>query len=200
MSSTLRTSDDLVVWEKVVVDGFETDWFISKCGMLKNARGKLLANYKNPQGYIVNRKKIRGKDTTLRRHRLVAQAFLTNPRPDIFDIVDHIDRNRANNHYTNLRYVDHQLNALNQKSYHCVPREGFEHPYLAQITFNEVRYWLWDCDTAKEAMNINDRTRRSLFEALYFYRTRPNTFLDPSVEDNWTFTPGTVRVRPSFKE
>jgi len=39
-------------------------------------------------------------------HRLVAEAFVKNPRPDIFDLVDHIDHNKSNNHCTNLRWVD----------------------------------------------------------------------------------------------
>ena len=46
-------------------------------------------------------------------HRLVANAFVKNPRPDIFDMVDHIDGNPSNNHYTNLRWVDSELNAAN---------------------------------------------------------------------------------------
>jgi len=45
--------------------------------------------------------------------RLVATAFVINPRPDIFDMVDHIDGNTTNNHWTNLRWVNHQLNCMN---------------------------------------------------------------------------------------
>ena len=48
-------------------------------------------------------------------HRLVAKAFVKNPRPDIFDMVDHIDGNPSNNHYTNLRWVDNELNTANRK-------------------------------------------------------------------------------------
>ena len=48
-------------------------------------------------------------------HRLVAEAFVKNPRPDLFDLVDHIDHNRSNNHYTNLRWVDSELNTANRK-------------------------------------------------------------------------------------
>jgi hypothetical protein len=49
-------------------------------------------------------------------HRLVAEAFVKNPRPDIFDMVDHIDHIRSNNHYTNLRWVDNELNTANRKN------------------------------------------------------------------------------------
>ena len=51
-----------------------------------------------------------------RIHRLVALAFVPNPRPDIFTHVDHIDGNQFNNHYTNLRWLTHQLNLLNRPS------------------------------------------------------------------------------------
>ena len=47
-------------------------------------------------------------------HRLVAQAFVHNPRPDIFTVVDHIDHIRTHNHYTNLRWVSRKFNQTNQ--------------------------------------------------------------------------------------
>ena len=65
---------------------------------------KILAGTKNnSKGYMTCR-------LTQYVHRLVAKAFVKNPRPDIFNMVDHIDGNPSNNHYTNLRWVDCQLN------------------------------------------------------------------------------------------
>ena len=46
-------------------------------------------------------------------HRLVAWVFCPNPRPDIFDRVDHIDRDGTNNHIKNLRWINHALNMCN---------------------------------------------------------------------------------------
>ena len=48
-------------------------------------------------------------------HRLVATAFVHNPRPDIFTVVDHIDHCKTNNHYTNLRWLSPRLNCIWQK-------------------------------------------------------------------------------------
>lgn len=45
-------------------------------------------------------------------HQLVAECFL-GPRPDNCEI-DHIDRNKINNHYGNLRYVSHKENCINR--------------------------------------------------------------------------------------
>jgi len=47
-------------------------------------------------------------------HRLVALAFVENPRPDIFAQVDHINRDRSDNRATNLRWVNFELNSLNK--------------------------------------------------------------------------------------
>jgi hypothetical protein len=44
-------------------------------------------------------------------HRLVALTFI--PNPENKPLVDHIDRNRQNNHLSNLRWVTHIENAQN---------------------------------------------------------------------------------------
>ena len=49
-------------------------------------------------------------------HRLVAEAFISNPNPNMFKIIDHIDRNPANNKVDNLRWVDYSINAINSKT------------------------------------------------------------------------------------
>jgi hypothetical protein len=47
-------------------------------------------------------------------HRLVALLFC--PKPDeTFNVVDHIDGNRTNNHYQNLRWTNKSLNGKNKK-------------------------------------------------------------------------------------
>lgn len=46
-------------------------------------------------------------------HRLIALAFVYNPRLDIFHLVDHINRDVNDNRPCNLRWVNHVLNGLN---------------------------------------------------------------------------------------
>ena len=42
-------------------------------------------------------------------HRLVAHIFCHNPRPDVFNVVDHIDGDPTNNLPVNLRWVNNHL-------------------------------------------------------------------------------------------
>ncbi len=50
-------------------------------------------------------------------HRLVALNFVPNPNPSNFTVVDHIDGDTQNNHWTNLRWVTPSENAKDL----CVP-------------------------------------------------------------------------------
>lgn len=61
-------------------------------------------NYSYSNGY----KHISYKGKSYRVHRLVAKAFIPNPHN--YPYVDHIDGNKLNNHYTNLRWCTHQQN------------------------------------------------------------------------------------------
>ena len=46
-------------------------------------------------------------------HRLIGFTFVKNPRPDIFGIIDHINQNEQDNRPDNLRWVNKQINGLN---------------------------------------------------------------------------------------
>ena len=57
-------------------------------------------------------------------HRLMAEAWLKNPDPDIFTEVNHIDKNRSNNNIENLEWISRKDNMLhkNGKPYWSAPR------------------------------------------------------------------------------
>ena len=60
-----------------------------------------------------------GKNTNFKVNRLVAIAFVPNPKNKPF--VDHIDGNRINDIYTNLRWVDAQENRNNKE---CIKKHS----------------------------------------------------------------------------
>jgi len=99
------------------IRGFETMYQVSnhgrvmslKCGRTKILRPSLTHGYPSLCLSKDNKKQ------THRIHRLVADAFLQpiDGKPE----VDHIDRNRANNHLSNLRYADRFDQAINRGCY-----------------------------------------------------------------------------------
>ena len=107
-------------------------------------------------------------------HVLVAKAFVVNPRPDLFNCVDHIDRNTRNNHSSNLRWVNRQLNSLNQKSRSCKKNDyNFCTPYLARVEFNGKKIVLGYYTTEEHAIHMMNKHREKLFIDLYNWYTRP---------------------------
>jgi hypothetical protein len=84
---------------------------ISDCGLLMNSRGNILKPGKIVDGYLCVDLYKNGKRKTCKIHRLVAQAFIPNPenKPQ----VDHIDRDRTNNHVDNLRWATSSENSQN---------------------------------------------------------------------------------------
>ena len=93
---------------------------VSTCGKVRGRYGKILRGETNRDGrrcVMMYKQGLPRKNMLI--HRLVAFAFVENPRPDIFNMVDHIDQNKLNNHHTNLRWVNKQLNGLHNKQ-RCV--------------------------------------------------------------------------------
>jgi len=84
---------------------------ISNCGLVMNIRGNILKPHLDHRGYERLALCKNGKLKNFRIHRLVADAFISNPenKPE----VDHIDRYKTNNHASNLRWVTRSENNQN---------------------------------------------------------------------------------------
>ena len=83
-------------------------YFISNLGRFKNIRDKILKLNINARGYTYCNISTNGKVTKVKIHRLVALYFVNNP--DNKDIVNHIDSNKLNNHYSNLEWCTQKEN------------------------------------------------------------------------------------------
>ncbi len=87
---------------------YEGLYEVSDCGRVRNSRTGRILKLRNNKGYI----EVTLKGRTYLVHRLVAEAFI--PNIDNLPCVDHIDTNKENNVYTNLRWVTHKGNMNNE--------------------------------------------------------------------------------------
>lgn len=76
-------------------------------GVVYGKKGRPLWQQLNIDGYpVVYMRDINQKQHCKRVHRLVAVAFVENPDPENYLIVNHLDSNRENSHYLNLEWTD----------------------------------------------------------------------------------------------
>jgi hypothetical protein len=94
-----------------LVDGYN-NYEISSHGRARNnVTGRILSQYDNNMGYYIVSLCKDGIQKTHKIHRLVAFAFCENPNN--LTVVDHIDRNRTNNMFNNLRWCTSSENNRN---------------------------------------------------------------------------------------
>ena len=99
----------MVLWKEI--EGYENYHVFEDGRVWSCKRNRFLKGSINSARYLqvgLNNKKIK-------IHRLVGEAFIPNPenKPQI----DHIDRNRTNNHVSNLRWVTRLENSQNKGEY-----------------------------------------------------------------------------------
>ena len=76
----------------------------------KISSGKYMHEFIN-SGYY----RLRIGSKYVKKHRMIALQWIENDSPDTNTVVDHKDRNKLNNHISNLRWVTQQQNRQNQK-------------------------------------------------------------------------------------
>lgn len=112
------------IWK--TVDAFP-NYKVSNKGRLKSIKtGKILSPSPTRSGYINTLLYKEGKPINVKVHRLVAEAFI--PNTNNLPVVNHIDRNKANNEVTNLEWCTQQHNAehASAKTYTFISPDGEE--------------------------------------------------------------------------
>ena len=95
------------------IDGY-LNYQVSWWGRVLNTKtGRILKNTFGSHGYLHVGLSKNGKVKTHCIHVMVAQAWVHNPEEK--RCVDHIDGDKVNNHFENLRYATHSENSRNQK-------------------------------------------------------------------------------------
>ena len=94
------------------VDGY-LNYQVSWWGRVLNTKtGRILKNSFGSHGYLQVGLSKNGKVKTHCIHVMVAQAWVSNPEEK--RCVDHIDGDKANNHFENLRFATHSENNRNK--------------------------------------------------------------------------------------
>lgn len=95
-----------------VINYKDVNYIVSDDGKIYSmsniGRGKYhkeITQRENSDGYMVITVGKNGKRTSARVHRIIALAFVENPDPEHLTEVDHIDRDRKNNHASNLKWI-----------------------------------------------------------------------------------------------
>jgi len=138
------------IWKDVV--GYEEYFMVSSTGRVWSKRTeKLLAPTQLKSGYLVINSKIggrNGKAVSLRIHRLVAEAFLSEPEKSISQAcsetlygkvpVNHKDGDKKNNCVENLEWCTYSYNTRHAiQNGFLVHKKGFENS-LSKLTEEQV--------------------------------------------------------------
>ena len=84
------------------------------------------------------------KNKTLFVHRIVAEYFVDNPHG--YNIVDHMDGDKTNNHASNLRWCTSSQNAQNRKK-----KENCASQYIGVY---KTKYSTWKCKIKHDGVDF----------------------------------------------
>jgi hypothetical protein len=143
------------------------------CTSAKNYEfGKKLKFVMGAGGYVSRH--IRGSKT-LYLHRIIADACVSDPRRDLFYMVDHIDGNTKNNRVNNLRWVNNHLNMCNRRTQdgktppgvRIMKRKSNTGKWYASIYFTKNGCVLKSFRTLEKAVAFADDFNQRYFDRLY---------------------------------
>ena len=125
---------------------------------------KLVKQYTDKNGYkLVCLQNDQGEWKIHRVHRLIAQAYIPNPHN--YPVVDHIDRNPANNKVENLRWASLSMNRRN-----CRDRKNKSgHTYITPIKTEAGYSWNFSIQTQyKPKKKVHSKTFKNKTDTLCY--------------------------------
>ena len=133
------------IWKDIA--GYEGVYQVSNTGLVRSLdryteggrffSGRLMAQSKDKDGYLILGLYSNRKGKTFKVHRLVAKAFVDNPYnlPE----VNHIDEDKTNNHADNLEWCSTAYNLTYGHRLDCVRGENAPKSKLTPDQIKEIR-------------------------------------------------------------
>ena len=158
-------AEEIGVWETLVYDNDYEIYSEYPYTIRKASNGKIISEFIH-QEYC----KVYIKSKQVFKHRLIAFQWIENDDPKTKTQIDHIDRNKLNNHIENLRWISPSDNMKNKDK---VTKRKNE--YLDELPENAIqvcdfeeiqldRYY-FDIDT--ERLLMETRTRNVRYKIIY---------------------------------
>ena len=105
------TNENMEQWR--LVNGYN-NYEVSSVGRVRNTSTlNILKQRIDRTGYYKINLYKDNRTKTYQVHRLVAFAFCNNDNVIDYNVVDHVDRNKINNHFLNLRWATQSMNSRN---------------------------------------------------------------------------------------
>lgn len=151
---------------------------------------------------------ITGKGATKRVHSLVWETFGDGTEISFPNkVIDHIDRNKQNNHINNLRIISNRENTSNRKDnkvFIGVRKNNKSNNYTCRIGYNYKDYHLGTFKTIEEAYaRYNEALLHIDTDFLQWYKTietpKKSNSLDSKIGVHKGKTNGTYRSSITFK-
>lgn len=120
------------IFKSIIINNESTFYEVSNYGRVYNTKNKRFLKCSYSDGYAkVTLCLSPNNHKEIFIHRLVANAFIPNPKK--LPVVNHIDLNRSNNKTTNLEWVDYRGNYL-----HAIQAGAFEDAVYPKIKKKDV--------------------------------------------------------------
>lgn len=91
--------------KNIILNNQKTNFWLEDTGRLRNAKTQHWLKGGINKGYHFYSLYFKGKQYILYTHRIVAEYFLSNSNPEKNTIVHHLDGDKLNNNYLNLKWV-----------------------------------------------------------------------------------------------
>jgi hypothetical protein len=183
----VREWRDVCGWGGIYIGKYQ----VSNDGLVKSTvrvkAGRVLTGGIGNRGYRSVFLYADGNGSRCTFHRLVAEAFI--PNPDDKCQVDHIDRDKSNNHVSNLRWATQSENCINTAGR---SNTGFKHIYRTHDRRGNPAFHVAIERGSKKVVDkwfpINDRDEAEVLAEALAYRREKYSELGIEVIDRQTDT------------